>query len=275
MSLVRTQKQIPTKSKHVLNTLVERANSYEPVSPIHLHLDAIEASAWMNDFNEVPWFRVTSIAAGRIMELLAERWSPRYGKLYHSFSSKLRLQWDAASPEEKENILESCSRWGPDSFDRLMQPGAKPDWQKTGCNPDIAPMHIYKLLFGMAADTNFLVEDRFNAWFLDMGTAALAMHAWAWTDRYCTMGGLITDEMLYWGAFDEIFFSEDPLESEGWGIKDAMTYCQADWQEDSFGAFCKAREIYRELVNDGGLSAKEIMSVAMSARRRYPLIYRA
>lgn len=265
---------MPTKAKNVLNALYERANSYEPISPLHLHLDAIEVAAWTKHFKKIPWFEVTSVAAGRIMQLLAERWSPRHGNIYAQLSSDIQLQCEAASPDEKRHMLESYSRLLRVKNDQLLQPGAKPDWRKLGCNEDIAPAHIYKLLFGMAAEPNFLVSDRFDSWFLDMATAALAMHAMAWIDRYDIMGNM-TDEKIYWGGFDEIFFAEDPLESDGWGIKDAMTLCQADWHPVSFSLFSKAREKYRELIEDGGLSVPEIMFVAMAAKRKFPAIYRS
>lgn len=265
----------PTKSKKVLHTLIGRANDYEPMSAIHLHLDAIEAAAWVENFEGLPWAAVTAIATQRILELLAERWAPRYGSLYDTFFSDFQLQWDAADPEERKNIRESCARWKPDPFDRLMQKGAQPDWRKTGCGPDIAPTHIYKLLFALAADPHFLVKDRLSAWFLDLTTSALAMHALAWTDRYTTMGHRVTDEMLYWAAFDEILFGSEPLEDDGWAVSSAMEYSQAEWTYESFGIFCKARMMYHDSIIDGGLSVKDVISVAMSARREHPLVYRA
>lgn len=265
---------LPTKSKHTWNTLLERANSYEPISPIHLHLDAVEVSAWTQDFKGIPWSKVTSVAAGRIMGILVERWSPRHGKLYRQFSSDIRLQCDAASPEERNGILESYSKILRVKPEKLLKPGAKPNWERLGCTDDIAPTQIYKLLFAMPADSSFLVQDRFDAWFLDLGTAALALHALGWTDRYNIMGEL-TEEKMYWNGLDEIFFDEAPLEEDGWGISAAANHCQAEWQPDSFDLFCKAREKYRELIKDGGISVQEIMSVAMAAKRKYPIIYRS
>lgn len=263
----------PTKSKKALNTLVERASEYQPLSSFHLHFDAIEVASWVDDVKGVLWSDVTALAARRILDLLAERWAPRHGKIYPTFSSDLRLRWDKAGPDERVGIRDSYARWKPDSFDRLMQPGAHPNWQKIGCDLDVAPMHIYKLLFNLAADYEFLVKDRLSAWAIDLATASLAMHALAWTDRYTTMAYRTTDELLHWAAFDDIFFGIEPLEDSGWGIASAMANSRAEWGSGSFEVFCKAREIYRALLVDGGISDQDVLLVSMQARTRHPLIY--
>lgn len=263
----------PTKSKNILHTLIGRANDYEPLTPIHLHFDAIEAASWIAGFKDLPWVAPVTVAAQRVLELLDERWSPRHGSLYATFKSDLRIQWDMTGPQERAAIRDTFAGWRPDPFERLMRPGAAPNWMKTGCDPDIAPNHIYKLLFGLAADPGFLVEDRLHAWALDLSTASLAMHALAWTDRYNTMAHQVTDELLYWGAFHDIFFNSAPLEADSWNLLPAMMGCNANWDAASAEVFQSAREIYRRGLSGGGTSAEEVISVAMQARTRYPLVY--
>lgn len=264
----------PTKSKDVLHTLIGRANNYEPLTAIHLHFDAIEAASWVEGFKDLPWVAPVAIAAQRILELLDERWSPRHGSLYATFKSDLRIQWDLADPQERAAIRNSFVGWRPDPFERLMQPGASPNWMKSGCNPDVASNHIYKLLFAVAADPEFLVEDRLHAWVLDLATSSLAMHALAWTDRYNTMAHQITDELLFWGAFHEIFFDSEPLEADGWNLLPAMRRCDANWDEGTVELFRSARDIYRARLSNGGISVEEVISVSMQARAAYPLVYR-
>jgi len=155
-----------------------------------------------------------------------------------------------------------------------MQAGAKPNWIKTGCGPDVAQNHIYKLLFALAADPEFLVEDRLHAWVLDLATSSLAMHALAWTDRYNTMAHQNTDEQLFWGAFHEIFFGSEPLETGGWNLLAAIACWDADWGTETFELFCAARDIYRSRLSDGGISFEEVISASMQARIGHPIVYR-
>jgi hypothetical protein len=84
----------------------------------------------------------------------------------------------------------------------------------------------------------------------------------------------LTTERLYWNGLDEVFFDEAPLNEDSWGLRDAMSFSEVEWQPDAFDIFCKAREKYRELIQDGGISIQEVVSVAMAARREYPLTYR-
>lgn len=262
-----------TKSKDSLNTLIARANSYQPLTPIHLHFDAIEVAAWGAGFQDVPWDFVTKVAAQRIQEILAQRWSPRQGRLYAEFSSDFRHRWDAADEEERAKIKASHAGVRPNPFDRLMAPGARPDWSKVGCDADIAPSHIYKLLFALPADPQFLAADRLEAWALDLATASLAMHAMAWADRYSTMGHRIYDEKLFWIAFDRIYLDPQPVDHDGRELRAAMERCRASWSRGSVGRFNEARQFYHNLLSEGGISPQEVRRCAMAAAEKHPLIY--
>lgn len=264
---------IPTKSKNLQHTLLGRANNYQPLSAIHLHFDAIETASWIDSYQALPWTAPVAVAAQRTLELLHERWSPRHGSLYATFRSDLGIKWDRADAEEKTEIKKSWARFRPNPFERLMQAGASPNWTQCGCESDAPPNHIYKLLLSLAADSCFLVEDRLQAWGLDLATAALAMHALAWTDRYNTMGEL-TNELFFWNAFDAIYFDDEPLETDDWNLLPAMARCSAEWNEASVGLFSSARELYRSMFAECGISVNEVNSVAMRARETYPLSYR-
>lgn len=261
------------KSKEVLSVLRQRAADYEPLSPIHLHFDALDVASWSGDFQEVPWEDVVRVGAMRVLDLLAQRWSPRYGRAYAGFTSDFRLQWDAADSQERIEIREAEKMFIPDLFEKRMAAGAFPDWSRVGCDDDIAPVHIYKLLFALAADPDFLVADRFDAWFLDFATASLAMHALAWADRYTTMGAHLADELLFWKAFYRIFFGTDPLDTDGWGITPAMKCIRAYWSESSLECFSRARAAYHEMLAVSGISSMQIVHCLDRVRADYPLIY--
>lgn len=264
----------PTKSKNPLYTLAERAENYHPLSALHLHLDAIEIGALSDGFADVPWTTVKAIGAQRILTILAGRWGPRYGSVYSELSSDLRLEWEAADTEKRSQLRDAYARFKPDRFNEVLNGKASPDWNRIGVNDDVSAEHIYKVLFALAADTDFLVADRLDAWFIDLATSALAMHALGWADRYNIFGFHITEEMIFWGAFDEVLFGSELPESNNRELFAAMTRCNAEWTEASFEMFLRAREMYQATLIEFGVSAHEVISVAMHATKIHPLIYR-
>ncbi len=263
-----------TKATSKLDKLIERANNYTPISLLHLHLDAIEVITLNDDFYDVPWEKVMEIASRRILEILFDCWGPRNGQFYSSFSSSLKLRWDEADENERKQIREFYSQFQPDIFEEKMQPGAEPDWGLIGVSDDVAPQHIYKALFAMAADTEFLVEDRLEAWALSLATAALAMHALAWSDRYTIFGLQITEEMVFWGALSLLFFNSETDDVDSKHLRSAMKRCQAEWDERSFDVFTAARKIYYDELADCGTSFQDIMCIVKTAKNVHPQIYR-
>lgn len=264
-----------SKSKHPLTALKARADNYLPDSTLHLHLDAIEICALSDGYGDIPWETVKQVGAERILKLLTNRWGPRKGTVFSELTSDLQLKWDAASPVERIEIRKSIARFKPDLFERNLVARAIPDWNITGIEADASPLHIYKVLFSLAADTKFLVADRLEIWSLDLATAALAMHALAWSDRYTTFDQPISDELIFWCAFDDLFFSQEAIDSDNQDFVGAMTRCNAEWSMDSFEVFLQARNIYQNELKDLGISENDVISTAMQATSVHPLIYKA
>ncbi len=265
---------VATSAKNVLGAVISRAWSYQPLGAMHLHFDAMETAAWHEDHLGLPWSTIASIGADRIFQLLSDRWSPRSGSVYAEFRSDFAIRWQAADAQERSAIKESCARVKPDAFKSSMKAKACPDWQRVGCEKDISPRHIYKLLFSLAADSTFLVEERLEVWALDMATSALAMHTLAWTDRYNTIGGGrgISTERAFWAAFLEIFFGQDQ-EIDRRFISTAANFTQANWSDNSIDVFRKAREIYWAELAAARISPKDVLNVAMTVTKRHPLVY--
>lgn len=263
----------PSKSKQTLPMLIARATDYEPLSPLHLHLDAIEVDALVDGLGEVPWVAVKAIGAQRILEILADRWGPRHGTVYSELSSDLRLEWDAASPEDRTKIREYCSKFKPDLFEHYMRKVPQPDWPKIGVEADVSPLHIYKVLFSLAGDPEFLVADRLEAWSLDLATSAFAMHALAWTDRYTTFGAHVTDEMMFWGAFDQLLFEPEPPDLDDWDLQGAMAYCNVEGDIAAYEMLLRGRDRYRLELDELGVSAAHVRSTAMRATHVHRLVY--
>lgn len=256
-----------SKSKHPLIALRDRAESYKPVSPLHLHLDAIEVSAIYEGYGKLSWETVKRVGAERILTILTERWGPRHGSIYSELSSDLRLKWDAASPGERVEMRRGLARFKPDPFESILNARAIPNWNITGIEADIASQHIYKALFSLAADTKFLVADRLAAWSLDLATAALAMHAHALDNRSVTLIELIPDELIFWWAFDDLMFSNAPIDLDNRDFAGAMSKCDAEWSEVSFEMFLRARKTYHSELHELGISVSEMADSAISAKR--------
>ncbi len=272
--LVRKMMQA-SKSKHPLIALRDRAETYKPISALHLHLDAIEVSSLSEGYGDIPWETVKRVGAERVLKLLTERWGPRQGSVFSELTSDFQLEWDAANPKKRIEIRKACARFRPDPFERNLNAQALPNWNIAGIEADISPLHIYKALFSLAADSKFLVADRLEAWSLDLATAALAMHALAWTDRFTTFDQPISDELLFWCAFDDLFFKHESIDSDNWDFVRAMTRCNAEWRMNSFEVFLRARKIYHDELNDLGTSESEVIALAMQATSVHPLIYRS
>lgn len=265
-----------SKSKYPLIALRDRAESYTPISALHLHLDAIEVSALSRGYGKIPWHTVKRVGAERILSILTERWRPRQGAVFKELTSDLRLEWEAADDARKSEIRAVWDRFRPPLFLAQMNAHAKPEWRLTGIDHDVSPLHIYKLLFALAADSKFLRSDRLVAWALDLSTAALAMHALAWTDRYATFDSIpMADELIYWIALDEILFGSESLDADNTEIIRAMERLDARWTDEAFGTFSKARETYHSQLVELGISPGEVREAAMQATVIHPIECRA
>lgn len=262
-----------SKTKHPLIALRDRAESYKPISPLHLHLDAIEVGALSEGYGDISWETVKRIGAERILNILAERWGPRSGTVYSEFSSDLSLEWAAADADRRVEIRRGYARLKPDLFENALNQAPHPAWSKTGVGADVPSIHIYKALFSLAADAHFLKADRLVTWSLDLVIAALAMHALAWSDRYATFDDLMPDELIYWIAFEEIFFTSEPLDTSNTEIVRAMLQLDAEWSEDTFSIIACAREIYQGQLDELGITATEVLDTAMLATKLHPIRY--
>ena len=97
-----------SESSDPVQLLMRRAQEYQPISPLHLHFDAMDVAGWHQDHGKVSWAAVAAIAADRILQLLGDRWSPRSGVAYSEFRSNLSLKW-AAADEFQISLIDGCS----------------------------------------------------------------------------------------------------------------------------------------------------------------------
>ena len=264
-----------TESKRLRSEVQARAARYEPLSAWHLHADALEISAQFDAFGELPWHDLKSIGATRVLELVNDLWKPRGGSIFKAFSSPLRLQWEDATPAQREEIWRPSAGLVPDPFDRLMNCGAAPEWDRTGVRSDAAAIHVYKTLFSIAADTEFLVADRLAAWTLDLATAGLAMFALAWSHRYDTFGLHGEDEVIFWRALSAILFGTAEAEDFEDCMEVAMHRCDSSWPGDPFNVFRAAQQSYELEVTDIGLRRDELREFVFLPWSNRPMRYQS
>lgn len=263
----------PTEAKRAAPLLKERADAYEPLTTWLLHLDALEVETIVDRFEDVAWEEVKAIAATRILEILDGLWGPRRGSVYATLPSSFRLKWESADAAQRESMRASYEGFKPDLLKYFMSRVAHPDWQRAGVEEDAPAVHIYKTLFSLAADTEFLVADRLLEWTIGIATAAMAMHSLAWTDRYTTFGFRVSVEKMFWGAFDAILFGTEPDEVVERDVVNAMNCCNAQWREESFALLLKAGEIYRSELTALGISLNDARSSTMQTQQFHRLVY--
>jgi len=261
--------------KQPLIAMLERAESYKPLSPLHLHLDAIQIDALDEGFGGIAWEVVKKIGSERILTLLHKQWNPISGSRYSTLSSNLKVELDSCSPLERAAIRKVYSRMKPDRFDIVLANPAQPSWSKTGIDSDIQPLHIYKLLFALGAETQFLVGDRLAAWSLDLATAALALHAYAWTDRFSNYGVPPSDAVIYGAALDDIFFSLEELNVYNGCFMSALSASPSNMIDIEYNKFLEARILYQTELIQLGLTFADVYAVSKIATKSHPLIHAA
>lgn len=266
--------QAPTKSKQPLVAMLERTIDYAPQSPIHLHLDAIEAAGMTDGNGAISWEQMKELTGACVLGALNTRWSPRRGTVYANLTSRLEQRLQAAGAEERTRIREAYAKYKPDRFETYLKAAPQPKWADMGVTEDFCTDHVYKALFLLSLDQEFLVADRFEAWALDLASAAFAMHAVAWSDRHLTHGPRTTPESVYWRAFDQIFFqSEDDAYFCRVCIA-AFELEKASWDEGALLLLKGAGIWYQAHLRQLGLEPAEVSRIVRRCWQQRHQVYR-
>ncbi|WP_297900567.1 hypothetical protein [Metallibacterium sp.] len=263
----------PTTAKQPALALAKRAQAYLPRSEIHLHLDAIEAAALSDGNGQVPWEQMKAMAATRVLELLYARWSPRHGSVFKTLTPTMELKWRAADHAERERIRDLFAHTKPDLLERLRHTSPHPDWSLAGIESDIAPTHVQRLLLGLAADTQFLVEDRLEAWALDLVSAGIATHALAWSDRFHTFGIRFTPEMILWRAIDVLYFQDEPEDVVREALADALDLVRSNWPAEALDTLWRSRAWYQQFLASLGIKSSDVRDLIHRCWRVRPLTF--
>ena len=264
----------PCTTKKAKYALIQRADEYQPLSQWHLHLDAIETVALTDGNGNADWETVKRIGAVKVLSLLHERWNVRDGSIYPSLTSNFRVEYELASETVKEEMRQSCSRMRPNLFQPLMEKAAIPDWSRVKVAVDVGPTQVHRLLFSLAADTDFLVADRFNAWALDLASAALATMALAMTDRYNNFGPTPGPDMEFWDAYEVLFFRNE--ESQDFIFDSlclAMGSLDARFSSGSLELLVAAGARYKHAIAQLGIKPEQVLEMTFRCLDIHPLIY--
>jgi hypothetical protein len=265
----------PTASKNSTYVLMQRAADYIPISSWHLHVDAIEVAALAESNGDVGWETVKKIAADRILEILHRLWNPRNGGIYSALTSNLAIEWAHATSAARQEIEIFYAGLKPNPFQFLMNQPASPDWTSTSVEIDIGPRQIHRLLFALAADEKFLVDDRLDFWTLDLASSALAMLALALTNRYETCGPSMGPEMIYWDAFEMLLFGTEescPFLADSLSL--AAETAGAHFTEESIERLMGAREKYRDAMSILGVDMDYVLRLTSRVFDMFPMTYR-
>jgi hypothetical protein len=261
-----------TNAKPPIKPLLYGAYKYQPTSSSHLHLDALECAALAFEGGEVTCGELKALAAKRVLELIYERWKPGKGSIYKELSSSLKLHWNRSDDQMREEIRRGVARLIPDRFELRMNEAPSPDWMGIGVSEDFAPGDIHKVLFLLAADTKFLVDDRFDAWVIDLVSAGVAAYALAQTDPHASDIWGLSPTSIYWDGIRALFFADEHNIGVEERLERLFSLVGGEFSEDVERNLFAARAKYSDWLESLGLSARRISDLA-DFQPLYPLIF--
>jgi len=178
--LMRRTQPVAVCAKKLREHLMLSAAGYSPKSAWHLHLDALEVLNFSAAVGPLDRDEVIRIAGERIYDILYDLWGNTehpaiLNTVYAHFHSEDQERWDSKPEAEKQEDLKDPLLWMDDPA--LVLSGRlsrMPSFSLLGDAADITPGRIYRLLFAIGTDSEFLQGDALTAWALDLATAGVA-----------------------------------------------------------------------------------------------------
>jgi hypothetical protein len=188
--------------------------------------------------------------------------------------STLQLKLDAVEEAEREQIKARYPHPNLNLFERDRNSSPRPSFSEIGVLGDSVSTQVHQLLLIMAVDTEFLVHDRFEAWALDLASAALAMKALAWSYRYTTLGAIPEPEAIYCHAFDLLFYKAEAEHVLRNALEDALRMTGMDSASETLKILLRAREWYQLFLSNLGLTTSNVSAYADRCWDARPIIYK-
>lgn len=265
----------PSRTKDQELHLKIKAEQYNPISPIHLFLDAAEIVTLKTDFQDPISLSLRQVASFKLKSILYSRWNPRDGSVYPEFHSNFHDQLGISNTTQKKNVRSQFDTYKPNITDLLSDKVPTPDWSLVGIDDDVAPEHIHKLLLSMSADTSFLTTDhRLSTWALDLVISTLALFSGALTHRFLIFGKRASPEAQHLNAlYTALFKSRDNTDYEYIELPTS--------HEQNYGfhkmhieIFDKARISLERILNPLDISLSEFSRCITDTWNENPIIYR-
>ena len=254
--------------------LRNRAATYEPVSTLHLHVDALELLNCRESIHGVSQEEIVAIGGARIFDVLFSWWGAMeypgvLQSAYAGFRSEEREAWKGLSDADRERRrLDPAFVWQDDPEGAVQASLLhKPDLALLGREAQAVPARIYRLLFSIGCDSEFLRDDVLTRWALDLATAGAAAVALFYVnDPYVSPH----EEQVILNAIDAVMFGRHvdgvaaEYRSNLWGgdvaeaLRAAMENCQADWDIAGNSNFFRARQAYRAELHALGIDVDDL-----------------
>jgi len=163
-----------------------RAQEYRPLTPLHLHLDAIETVGWTTDSVGLSARVIRRMAARWVLECVHSYWNPRTGRSYSVRGPQAR----------KPGFLRRADHW--------------PEWNVLGVDDDVSVEQVHRVMVAVAS-TSVLDndEDLFTRWIFDCASTFLATHALNWPNHAVMLGHRVTPELSSLALLHAAFIDED------------------------------------------------------------------
>lgn len=268
-----------TKKKNFIKGLIE---AWQPEDarrimdwPIHLHFDALDAASYCGGNNDNEWRMEKQRRAESVFHQLHEAWNPTYGWVYSTFRSDLAIKYENADIEERARLKSLCAKFKPDLFNYQMKIKPGPSHELTYTYDLFSPANIWKFLFSLTADQDFLIEERLERWSIDLASASAALYGNAYSRRYETFGSVYPPEEVHFiNGADDLFWNQDTdLDTVLWRLGIGDQY-EREYVAESFAPLWNARNIYRELMSDLGISIQAIANLMQEQWKARPLVFR-
>ena len=262
------------RSSDPAQILKSRAAAYFPASALHLHLDALELLSYRGSLPKLANEKIVAIAGARIFELLYLRWgdtdaTDKWKSVYSQLPSEKLAEWDTLLEADRERRLaEPAFVWQEDPVAAMRRSLARrPSRALLGSEADATPGRIYRLLFAIGADSEFLGDDAVAAWALDLASAGAAAIA-----LYFAGNPYVAPhrEQVIIAAIDSLLFGchIDGVASEHrahlWGgnvdemLRAAMSKLDANWGAAGTTSYYAARKSYRTEMHELGFDVEDV-----------------